>query len=265
MTNKSFEAAVVGGGMVGSAIQKFYGNIKIYDKYKSSDPLTEVAQAQYIFIAVPTPYQAGQDLTEMDDALARVVGKLVDPKKQVIIIKSTVLPGTTEAYQQEYPEVNFVFNPEFLTEATAAFDFAYPDKQLVGYTSKTKAVAEEVMKILPDAPYKKVLPASICELVKYATNAYYAFKVIFGNQIYDLCKALEIDYNSVREGLVADRRIIDTHFDIFYGGYRGFGGKCIPKDLKTLAFFAKDMGASLRFIEQIIKINEQLMGSQKNE
>lgn len=261
MTNK-FTVSVVGGGAVGKAVAAYYRDIKIYDKYHPCDPIAEAAAADYIFIAVPTPFTEQPDLTEMDDAVAQVAKHLVNPEKQIVIIKSTVVPGTTDAYQQKYPHVNFIFNPEFLTEKVAIEDFAKPDKQLVGVTGKTRHLGEPVMSILPPAPYRKILPAEVCEMTKYAINSYYAFKVIFGNTIYDLCEKLDLDYDLVREGLVADHRIVDSHFDVLHGGYRGYGGKCLPKDVKTLAWLADKAGADLGFIKAIIERNEKLIANQ---
>src|SRR3989344_4265648 len=163
MTSKA-TFSIIGGGAVGKAIKNYYREVKVFDKYVPADPIQEAAAADYIFVAVPTPFNNGQDLTEMDDAIANVVNHLLNPDHQIIIIKSTVLPGTTENYQKKYPDARFVFNPEFLTEKTAAEDYAKPDKQIVGYTSTTAGIGEEALKILPDAPYKKLMPAVDAEM-----------------------------------------------------------------------------------------------------
>lgn len=270
MTNKP-SVSIIGGGAVGKAVAAYYEGVKIYDKYKPVDSIADAAAADYIFIAVPTPFTppyqggerrgGGQDLTEMNDAIANAVKHMKCPAEQVIIIKSTCLPGTTDAYQAKYPSVNFIFNPEFLTEKTAIEDFARPDKQLVGFTQKTEELAREVLKNLPPAPYAKVLPAKVCEMAKYTVNAYYGFKVIFANQIYDFCEKLGIDYDLVHEEVVHDQRIIDSHFDVWHGGFRGYGGKCLPKDIQTLVWFAKEQNVGLSFIETLIEINNKLVTS----
>lgn len=274
MTNNT-SVGIVGGGAVGRAVAAYYQSAKIYDKYRSVDPIEEVSRAEYIFVAVPTPfipppsplYQGGerrgggQDLTEMDDAIATTVVHLKNPKEQVIVIKSTVIPGTTTRYQKKYPEVNFLFNPEFLTERTAKEDFAKPDKQLVGYTEKTRILAEKVLGILPRAPFERIMPAESCEMAKYAINAFYAFKVIFSNTIFDLCEKKQIDYNLVRDGFGRDPRIIDTHFDVMHGNYRGYGGKCLPKDVETLAWLGRENKTDLALVEQLIRINQRLKGN----
>ncbi len=250
---------IIGGGAVGQAIAAYYSGALIYDKYKPSANLDEVAQSDFIFVAVPTPFQGQPDLNEMDEAIESLVKHMPRPNSQVILLKSTMVPGTTYRYQKLYPQANFIFNPEFLTEKTAVADFAKPDKQLVGYTSKTEQITQSVLDILPVAPYQTILPALDAEIIKYAINAFYAFKVIFANQIYDLCKKLGIDYNAVREGLVADHRIVDSHFEVEHGGYRGYQGKCLPKDLQTLIWVANQHNVEVKFLEQIHQINKSLI------
>lgn len=262
MINKT--VGIVGGGVVGQAVAAYYGRVKIYDKYKPVDPIEEVGQSDFIFVAPPTPFTDKPDLTEMDDAIQTLNRHLAKRQSQIVIIKSTVVPGTTDVYQQKYPHVNFVFNPEFLTQKTAAEDFAHPDKQLVGFTGKTRGLVAPVLEILPRAPYEKTLPAKICEIVKYTINAYYGFKVIFANSIHDYAQKVGADYDQVHEGLVHDLRIIDSHFDVLHGGFRGYGGKCLPKDVQTLAWYAKNKGFAAKFIETIIKLNEKLLIQQKH-
>lgn len=253
---------IIGGGAVGRAIAAYYPNAAVYDKYQNQDPISKAADADYIFVAVPTPFRGRPDLTEMDDAIVNIAQHLVNPKQQVIIIKSTVVPGTTEQYQAKYPGLNFFFNPEFLTEKTAAEDFANPDKQVVGYTAKTRGLAQKVLAILPPAPSQQAIPATAAEAGKYAINSYYAFKVIFGNLIYDFSQAMGVDYNEARSALVADARIVDSHFDVLHGGYRGYGGKCLPKDVETLAWLGSQKQVDLGFIKKMIEINEELIKQQ---
>ena len=257
MTNK-YSISIVGGGAVGKAIAAYYKDVKIYDKYKPVDPIEEAAKSDVIFVAVPTPFTNQPDLSEMDDAIETVSRHLTNPEKQIIVIKSTVVPGTTDRYQEKYPHMNFIFNPEFLTEKTATLDFANPDKQLVGFTEKTRGLGASVLDMLPHAPYRKTLPAKVCEMVKYTINSYYAFKVIFANSIYDYAIKVGANYEEVRQGLAADKRIADSHFDVLHGGYRGYGGKCLPKDIQTLAWYARQNNSPVKFIETIIALNDKL-------
>lgn len=238
---------------MGQAMKRYFFEAKIYDKYHSQDSLEEVINRDIIFICVPTPYaaEAGFDLTEMNN----VFNDLKSVKNKIVVIKSTVLPGTTANYQIQRPDLKILFNPEFLTEATAAEDFLYPDKQIVGYTEKSQDIAEEILRILPEAPYKKIMPAKEAEMVKYMINSYYAVKVIFANQIYDICRAGGIDYNLVKEAFIADKRVVDSHLDILHKGYRGFGGKCLRKDIYSLIDFAKQRGFDPKLLEVAKEIN----------
>lgn len=255
------KVGVVGGGYVGGTVANFYREsgalVKVYDKFKPSDPLDEVLLQDYIFIAVPTNFNGVSiDLSAMDDAMQNVARS----SARAVIIKSTIVPGTTEKYQKQYPHLKIIFNPEFLTEATAVQDFKYPDRQIIGYTAASYDVAGEVEQLLPIAPFVKIVPATVAETVKYYGNTWFAVKVAFANQMYDLCEALGVDYDLVRDSVSADRRIGRSHLDVWHGGYRGYGGKCLPKDTRALIRFAEDMGVNLKILKTVEEINKQLTG-----
>ncbi len=261
---------IIGGGVVGSAVKNFFNSAKVYDKYKDSDPIEEVAQARFIFICVPTPYNGGFDLSILDEAVENVVTHLVDSANQLVVIKSTALPGTTEKYQQKYPLINFAFNPEFLRDKTANDDFLKNDRQIAGFTSKTKdnPLISELLEILPEAPYRKIVPATVAEMIKYASNTFLALRVIFANQIYDICQALGIDYELVKEAVVADKRVGESHWEIWHTeaslnqnrheAYRGYGGKCFPKDIKSVIAEGKALGVDMSLFEKAKEVNLRL-------
>lgn len=246
---------IVGGGVVGLAVKAYYPQAKIYDKFKDMDSWEATAAQDIIFICVPTPYNQGIDLT----ATLETFEKLKDFKNKIVVIKSTVIVGTTEKMQQQYPKLKILFNPEFLDNSTAVKDFAKPDKQIVGYTSASQDVAPEILEILPPAKYRKIVPSKAAEMVKYMVNTYYATKVIFGNQIYDMCTALGVDYDQAREAFEHDRRVAPGNFDVWHGGYRGFGGKCLPKDLASFVELSHDLGVDLSLLKEVQEINNKLL------
>lgn len=250
------KVGIFGGGVLGNAMKQYFSQAKIYDKYNQIDPLEEVLGQEIIFICVPTPYIEGRgfDLTEMNNVFAN----LSDLKDKIVVIRSTVLPGTTRSYQEKYPNLKVLFNPEFLTEATAVEDFLHPDKQIVGHTEKTAEVAQEILDILPEAPFKKNMRSEEAEMVKYMVNNYYALKVIFANQIYDICQAAGIDYEMVKEGFAADKRISESHLQVIHKGYRGFGGKCLRKDVYSLIDFAEKNGVDFGLLKKAKEINLKL-------
>jgi len=254
MSNDKYTVGIIGGGFVGSAVASFFGDAKIYDKFKTVDSWDEVIKRELIFVCVPTPYSEGFDRSALDDVFAKIGGSGQTP---IVVIKSTCVPGTTDYFQKQYPQLKILFNPEFLTQATAQEDFKNPDKQLVGFTEQSQGVAQSVLDILPNAPYKKILPATAAELVKYAVNSFYATKVIFGNILYDLAQALGVDYSEVKEAFASDKRITDSHFDVMHGGYRGYGGKCLPKDLLSLAELGKKKGVDVGLLEKVDEMNRK--------
>lgn len=264
---------IIGGGVVGGAVKNYFRDARLYDKYKQTDPIETVGQAKFIFICVPTPYNNHSfDLSILDEAVANVTSHLEDPEQQLVVIKSTALPGTTQAYQDKYPQVNFAFNPEFLKDRTANEDFIKPYSQLVGYTTKTKdsPLIVALLEALPKAPYARVLVSGEAEMIKYAANTFLALQVIFANQIYDICQSLSIDYDGVEEAVKADKRIGKTHWEIWHTEsslestrsekYRGYGGKCFPKDINSLIHLGEKLGVDVLLLESARAINLRLNG-----
>lgn len=258
---KQQKIGIIGGGFVGTAIQRYFerkgDKVKVYDKYKESYSVDEVLKQDFIFIAVPTPFNKKIDLSMMDEAMANVAK--ADSGK-VVIIKSTVIPGTTEHYQKRYPHVKIVFNPEFLTEATADQDFGYPDRQIVGFTKESYSVAGDVLQLLPLAPFSRIVPATAAELIKYFGNNWFAVKVAYANQMYDVCEKLGIDYQTIMDGVAADKRIGPSHLEAWHKGYRGYGGKCLPKDIRAMIQFAGDLGIEMKLLKAAEEINNTLTG-----
>ena len=255
---------IIGVGMVGGAIQHYFEKkegieIFLYDKGKNLGSSEEVNKAEVIFICVPTPYLKdgkGFDLSCVEETFGMLQGE------KVVVIKSTVMIGTTEMLQKKYPQHKILMNPEFLTEETADQDMSYPDRQIVGYTEKSQNVAGDIMQLLPLAPFERVLPATEAELVKYFGNTWFSIKVSFANQMYDLCQKLGIDYSGMVEAAAADKRIGRTHLNIFHKGYRGYGGKCLPKDIKALIQLANSKDIDLKLHKIAEEINDELMKQQ---
>ncbi|MFY9457644.1 MAG: hypothetical protein WAP23_01810, partial [Candidatus Spechtbacterales bacterium] len=239
---------------------------KIWDKYvETPNTLTEVLAQPLIFLCLPTPYSKrqkmgvyrGADISAIEENLAKF------PRGRIAVIKSTVPPGATTYLAKKFPKIKILFNPEFLTAAYAKEDFAFPDKQILGYTNpQTKKIAEKIMPILPRAQ-SLILPAVEAEIIKYMLNTYYAHKVVFANQIYDICQKVGADYTRVKLGFTYDKRINDSHFDVWHGGFRGYAGACLPKDTKTFIQFAQDLGIDLKLHKTVDRLNEQLLRNGK--
>ena len=249
---KQLAIGIIGIGMVGTPLKRWFEegrglrrgeDLFLFDIDPKKDYRDDINRADIIFLSVPTPRSTSgaADLSALDAAFRTIEGE------KTVVIKSTVPPGTTEKFQKRYPHHRVLFNPEFLTEAHAWEDTIHPDRQLVGWTSASKSIAESVLSLLPPAPLKSPSPAlslsaSEAEIVKYAANVFLTRKVTFANAIFDLASYHEANYDAIRAGLAADPRIGPSHLDVHHGGYRGYGGYCFVKDTDALIAHCREVG-----------------------
>ncbi|OGG78386.1 hypothetical protein A3A36_00335 [Candidatus Kaiserbacteria bacterium RIFCSPLOWO2_01_FULL_52_12b] len=196
-----------------------------------------IATCDIVFIAVPTPTTP----RGFDDSAIRNVLPLVGYGK-IAVIKSTVLPGTTETLQGLFPDIFVLHSPEFLVESSAAYDAAHPNRNIIGVPYPNAVYREKaaaVLSVLPDTPYKKIMPARDAEFVKYAGNCFLFFKVMYMNLLYDVITASGSDWNNVREALIHDPRIGTSHSEPVHASRqgaksgRGAGGHCFIKDFEV--------------------------------
>jgi len=283
--SKKLKIGILGVGMVGEPIRKWFEELQGYMRGKDLflydiDPkkgyFDDVNKADAIFVALPTP--SNPDGSCNVSLIEEGIKKINDNK--IVIVKSTVEPGTVELLQKKYPKKKFVFNPEFLTESQAWLDFVKPDRQILGYTKKGKEGIKEVQLLLPQAPFmrpwssdytKKEVSSTEAELAKYAANIFGYIKVIYGNLLADVCEAMTIkykqdkvdatvEYENVRELIAADPRIGPAWLNVEHGNYCGAGGYCFPKDMKAfIAFVEKLIGD-----KKLIKADPELMKIMKH-
>lgn len=264
----NYQIGIVGFGIVGQAVE--YGfrgeDIYIYDKFKDYLTLPEVCKkSEFIFVSVPTPImddESGIDLSIVEEVVGEIAKEVEGTYKQslpagagkIVILKSTIIPGTTASFEKKYPKVNFCFNPEFLTEANFLEDFVKSDRCVVGSSNDltSRRVISLYKKHFPHMPMFQTDPTT-AEMVKYMANCYLASKVIFANEMFDICEKLNIKYEEVKKLVVADHRIFDSHLDITTT--RGFGGKCFPKDLLALRALAREKGVDPSFLDTVWKKN----------
>lgn len=255
---------IMGDGMVGGALARFFAlqgmEVGMYDPPKGRSDAEMLRAAEIIFLCVPTPYHL--DGNGFDDRFLRQAIEAIPVDGKTIVIKSTVIPGTTEDLQRGYPQHRFLFNPEFLTEATADEDMQHPNRQVLGCTEQSRCDAERVMDILPRALFEKITGARVAETVKYFCNAFYALKVAYANQMHDLCQALGTEYDQVKACVETDPMVGKTHLTVFHKGYRGYGGKCLPKDVRAIIQIAERHGVDLSLLKQAEAYNNALGATQ---
>ena len=253
--------AIIGTGMVGGAVNRYFltKNIQpaLFDPPKGYHDIEVLRDADVIFVAVPTPFYL--DGSGFDDSYLKAAINTIPVPGKTIVLKSTILPGTTDALQELYPQHRILFNPEFLTETRADKDMQFPNRQMVGFTDKSRGDAELVMDMLPRAPFEKIMPAKAAELVKYVTNAFYSLKVTYANQMYDLCDKLGVEYDLIKAGVEQEPWMGGTmHWEVMHKGYRGYGGKCLPKDTRSIIQLARKLGVDLSVLEAAEVYNNEL-------
>jgi len=239
LINKDTKIGVVGQGFVGSAIReglnKYY-NVETYDKFINSTcgSLEELmTKTKIIFICLPTPMKktGACDLSIVQEVISDM-NKYASG--HIAIIKSTVIPGTTEDLNQQFQNINIIFSPEFLTEANNIKDFQNQNRIILGGDKEnTNIVKNMFANIFFDIPIVEV-DSKTAEMTKYYINTFLATKVSFANEMKKICDGLKLDHEKVRRLVLLDKRIGRTHLMVPYDNKYGFGGHCFPKDLIAL-------------------------------
>ncbi len=259
---------IIGNGFVGSAIMHGFifhvDDIMIYDKdpKRSTHSMKElVNNSDVVFICVPTPmFESGECDLSIVENVTEALSKYKCINKKVVVIKSTVVPGTTEGLAKKYPEMNFVFNPEFLTERKARLDFINTSRIVLG---SNKPLANDIVEKLYRLrfPYTKVIKTDFgtAQLIKYMANCFFATKVSFMNEMYQVCEAINGDWDKALEGFITDGRIGNSHIDVpGHDGDFGFGGKCFPKDLNAMIKRAEELGVTPDVMKGAWEKNKQV-------
>lgn len=243
------KVGIIGNGFVGSAIANgfaLHADVKVYDANpkRTINTLEEVLDCEFIFVAVPTPMDLKNN-NHIDISIVKSVFEDVSKKSKkdnIFILKSTVIPGTTESLQKEYPNLNIVFNPEFLTERTAYLDFINASRIVVG---GAEDLCERVKELYRDRfQHTKIIctDTKSAEFVKYMCNCFFATKISYMNEMKLASDKLNLEWDKIMEAFLSDGRIGNSHTDVpGHDGELGFGGKCFPKDINAFINFYTDM------------------------
>ena len=254
---------IIGLGVVGKAIENGFKDthqLFIHDPILNTSLQNVIENTNFCYIAVPTPTDqiTGRcDISIIESILSKM------PNNYNIIIKSTVIPGTTVELQRKYPNLKIACSPEFLRAATSEMDFKNQDILVVG--TEHKNLADDVLThhkesgVLRNMNFFHVTPTQ-AELVKYAKNSFYAMKVIFANQFHDLSEKLGEEWNVVKEIITTPQQqmIGPSHLNSPKDGQRGYGGACLPKDNIAFGALLNDLGIKYNLIDALIKDNEEI-------
>ncbi len=263
----------IGQGFVGKNIadnfeQRGYSVIRyaLEEPYVANAPLIQACDV--VFVAVPTPSTPkGFDVSIVESVLS-LVGE-----GSIVVVKSTLLPGTTRALQDAHPQKVILFSPEFLCEKTAAYDVAHPFMNIIGFAYDSaghRKAAETVKALLPKAEHNFIVSAHAAELFKYAHNLNGYFRVMLSNLLYNVSVKEEIDWSDVKVMMDSDLMMSPYYNAPVHKGGRGAGGNCFIKDMAAFRHFyshtRSDDAFGLAALEALEKMNlELLRQSNKNQ
>lgn len=247
------DVGIVGLGVVGEACRFGFElaghNVLVHDIVLNTK-IDDVLPAEVVYICVPTPRD--NDGSCDTSIVRQVISELKKREyKGVVAVKSTVVPGTTEALRRQ-TGMNIIFVPEFLRERCAITDFTENhDVCIIGCSDG------ETFEIVKDChgpfPEKFVrLSHAEAEFCKYFNNVYNAMLIIFANSFYEACKEQEVNYTKVKNA-VANRRHIHGNYLECNDNFRGFGGMCLPKDVSAMAKLMEN--TNVNFFQNLLDEN----------
>ena len=259
---------IIGRGFVGSAVEFGFSPqtgcnavVKIYDKdpSKSLHTLEEtVNKSDFIFLSVPTPsnQDGSMHLGILESAL-QDIQSVNKRKNNIILIRSTVIPGTTSKLCKKFTNLNIVFNPEFLTERSAKFDFINQSRFILGGRKRNTTKVAELYRWR----FGSSVPCietnfNTAEMIKYMNNCFFATKISFLNEMKLIADKSEVNWELAVEGFVRDGRIGHTHLTVpGHDGKMGFGGSCFPKDVQAMINFGDQLNLNMDTLKGVWKTN----------
>lgn len=248
---------IIGNGFVGEAMAFAFSpiaDVRIYDinPLRSTHTLDEVNECDYIFVCVPTPMHGDgkQDLSYIKSVFKTAI------PGPIYIIKSTVLPGTTDRLSDKFPELKIIFSPEFLTERTAKLDVMTQARIVLG---GDRELCNYVCELFEERFMNKhiiVTDSTTAEFIKYMNNTFFATKVSLMNEFYRLALKMNVNWEDALYGFASDGRIGDSHLHVpGPDGKLGFGGTCFPKDLNALIQLGDMVGCEMNVLKAAWKTN----------
>ena len=272
-----YKIGIVGNGFVGSSVSFGFSpqcgcdgvDIKIYDKQadKATNSLEEVVNdSDFVFLSVPTPSNSDGSISlDIIYDVFEEIHNVIDYTKPgdscdtqpIILLRSTVTPGTTKQIQKKYPLMRIVFNPEFLTERSAKLDFINQARFVLGGSpGDTDAVTK-----LYQWRFGNYIPViktdfETAEMIKYMCNCFFATKVSYMNEMYQVADKIGANWEDCIEGFALDGRVGHSHLNVpGPDGKYGFGGSCFPKDVQAMIKFMDKLGVPSNTIKGVWKTN----------
>lgn len=257
------KVGIIGMGPVGRSMRQMFevdAQIVEYDKAMHEEyPETELAECDFAVVCVGTPMRDDGtcDVGNVEEAVSRLPVRL-------ILLKSTVIPGTTDRLVKETGK-RICFSPEYIRETTYFHTFgnrgaaSIPFFVVGGEPADRQALINNIIPILGPEKIYFQCTAIEAEIIKYMENSYLAAKVTFVNEFFEICKTFGADWHTVREGWLLDPRVDRAHTLVFPQS-RGFGGRCLPKDVNAIVEASAAAGYEADLLQAILDSNRRFGG-----
>jgi UDPglucose 6-dehydrogenase len=247
---------VIGGALLRACVAK---GIEVFPYDPSKEGMKDfkvILGTDLVFLCLPTPTKDG---VQNVDAITSTLAWLnTQGYQNPIVIRSTVLPGSTAEFQYNYPTLNLAHCPEFLTAATPLEDLIKQTVVLIGAPDKEtrQAVTAFWRYFDKKTPIETFYDTTETEMAKYIHNCFLATKVSFMNDMYELCNSMECKYEEALRGALAVGQIGKGHTAVpGPDGEQGYGGMCFPKDMNALQDFAVKQGLKVETLIGAVKGN----------
>lgn len=247
---------IYGFGWVGKAMKTLFPDALVYDPALG---FNDTEKADVAFVCVPTPLKDGALDTSI---VEEVVGKA---KEDLIIIRSTVMPGTTDRLIEKFSKA-LVFQPEYLGETVNHPMTDQKTRQFIiigGDAFALRKVIELYQTVYNANTTIRQMTALEAEIVKLSENRAIAYKVAQCQELYDACEAAGVDYNKIREAVYSDDPRFNLWWTFVFPNRRGFSSKCIPKDVYGWTAWAREVGCLPELTDKLLEINEQYLNGKR--
>lgn len=256
----STRVAIVGMGFVGSHMLNIFPHAAKIDPPRGLGEYGDTEGCALSIICVPTPMRADGscDTSIVEDAVSKV-------RSPLILVRSTVTPGTCDHLAERVTRSRVVFAPEYMGESRYWTPPQFPQPRdpvghgfmiLGGEDADCSAVADIFLPVLGPATRFRFMTRMEAEIVKYAENAFFALKVTFANELRRICESSGVNYHRVREGWLDDPRVGPMHTAAFHDA-PGFDGKCLPKDTSALAHYCRALGLDPVLLDAVLRTNHR--------